>query len=201
MAGRHRRRPGGGEGAPEKVGGLPCETLSGAPVRAELQSSAALHEQAPLEEFRLVNHQLFLSTGLLHGLRRGQGEGQRVLAGILRHRRGWWPWEDASLVLVAREKESGRVVGYCRADHGDEELRIAQLKAPVFQGGFLVKLRRCGLSPDLLSFEVLLLSEPLLTLLPAAPEVHGDHQGKGVGKLLIQAAETQAGKGQRVFKI
>ena len=93
MAGRHRRRPGGGEGAPEKVGGLPCETLPGAPVRAELQSSAALHEQAPLEEFRLVNHQLFLSTGLLHGLRRGQGEGQRVLAGILRHRRGWWPWE------------------------------------------------------------------------------------------------------------
>ncbi|CAE7832065.1 MDH2, partial [Symbiodinium necroappetens] len=34
----------------------------------------------------------------------------------------------ASLVLVAREKETGRVVGYCRADHGDEELRIAQLK-------------------------------------------------------------------------
>ena len=103
----------------------------------------------------------------------------------------------ASLVLVAREKESGRVVGYCRADHGDEELRIAQLKAPVFQGGFPVKLRRCGLSPDLLSFEVLLLSEPLLTLVPAAPEVHGDHQQKGVGKLLIQAAETQARKRER----
>ena len=43
---------------------------------------------------------------------------------------------------------------------------------------------------------MLLLSEPLLTLLPAAPEVHSDHQRKGVGKLLIQAAEIQAGKGQ-----
>ena len=41
----------------------------------------------------------------------------------------------ASLVLVAREKETGRVVGYCRVDHSDEELRIAQLKAPVFSGG------------------------------------------------------------------
>ena len=94
--------------------------------------------------------------------------------------------KTASLVLVAREKQNGRVVGYCRADHGDEELRIAQLKA---QGAF-------GVSADLLSFEVVLLSEPLLTLLPAAPEVHSDHQRKGVGKLLIQAAETQAGKGQ-----
>ncbi|OLP97038.1 hypothetical protein AK812_SmicGene20650 [Symbiodinium microadriaticum] len=90
--------------------------------------------------------------------------------------------KTASLVLVAREKQNGRVVGYCRADHGDEELRIAQLKA---QGAF-------GVSADLLSFEVVLLSEPLLTLLPAAPEVHSDHQRKGVGKLLIQAAETQA---------
>ncbi|CAE7445000.1 MDH2 [Symbiodinium necroappetens] len=64
----------------------------------------------------------------------------------------------ASLVLVAREKESGRVVGYCRADHGDEELRIAQLK------------------------------------------VHCDHQRKGVGKLLIQAAETQALRAEWAFE-
>lgn len=64
----------------------------------------------------------------------------------------------ASLVLVAREKETGRVVGYCRADHGDEELRIAQLK------------------------------------------VHSDHQRKGVGKLLIQAAETQALRAEWAFE-
>ena len=42
-------------------------------------------------------------------------------------------------------------------------------------------------------------SEPLLALLPATPEVHSDQQKKGAGKLLIQAAETQAGKGQRGF--
>ena len=47
----------------------------------------------------------------------------------------------ASLVLVAREKETGRVVGYCRADHSDEELRIAQLKAPVFSGGLSCQAR------------------------------------------------------------
>ncbi|CAE7581236.1 unnamed protein product, partial [Symbiodinium microadriaticum] len=64
----------------------------------------------------------------------------------------------ASLVLVACEKESGRVVGYCRADHGDEELLIAQLK------------------------------------------VHSDHQRKGVGKLLIQAAEIQALRAEWAFE-
>ena len=42
-------------------------------------------------------------------------------------------------------------------------------------------------------------SEPLLALLPATPEVHSDQQKTGAGKLLIQAAETQAGKGQRGF--
>ncbi|CAE7530640.1 Tanc1, partial [Symbiodinium sp. CCMP2456] len=56
--------------------------------------------------------------------------------------------ETGSLVLVARE-ETGRVVGYCRAEKSDGELVIRHL------------------------------------------QVDSDQQNKGVGKLLLQAAETQ----------
>jgi len=55
-----------------------------------------------------------------------------------------------SLVLVARDKTTGRVVGFVHADKGEKELLIGHLK------------------------------------------VHHEHQGKGVGTLLIRAAEAQA---------
>ncbi|CAE7208390.1 cmdD [Symbiodinium natans] len=55
-----------------------------------------------------------------------------------------------SLVLVAVDKSSGRVVGFCHADAGNNELLIGHLK------------------------------------------VHSEHQQKGVGKLLMAAAETKA---------
>ena len=42
--------------------------------------------------------------------------------------------KTAAMVLVAREKDSGLVVGYCQVDHSDEELRIAQLKARSLRG-------------------------------------------------------------------
>ncbi|CAE7801694.1 Tanc2 [Symbiodinium sp. CCMP2592] len=58
--------------------------------------------------------------------------------------------KEGSLVLVARDKTTGRTVGFVHAEKGRKELLIGHLK------------------------------------------VHNDHQGKGVGTLLIRAAEAQA---------
>ena len=112
--GRHRRCPAGGERSAEDARGRPGRALPGAAVRAELQGS-----------------RLLFGFG---GAKEKDGEFLDEYSAIVED---GGLGKTAAMVLVAREKDSGLVVGYCQVDHSDEELRIAQLKVRSLRGGFV----------------------------------------------------------------